>query len=76
MNQYNTKVQYYSENVKKISKDDNINVYLPIQEIRRVIDKANIQYFVIQSDRMGSTRSLEKFISCGSGKEQTSKYER
>jgi len=79
MKQYNAKVEYYTENVfKKICKDeyDNINVYLPIQEIRRVIDKANIQYFGFESDRMGSTRSLEKFMSCGSGKDQTMKFER
>ena len=61
MKQYNTKIQYYNQNVlRKINKEelfDNINVYLPIQEIRRVIDKANIQYLG-ETGRMGSTRSL------------------
>lgn len=68
MRQYNAKVEYYTEHVfKKINREerDNINVYIPLQEMRRVIDKANVQYLGLEG-RMGSTRSLEKFMSCGS----------
>lgn len=73
MKQYNAKVEYYTDHVfKKLNREerDNINVYLPLQEMRRVIDKANVQYLGFDSTtRMGSTRSLEKFMSCGSGKD-------
>jgi hypothetical protein len=39
-----------------------------MNEIAKAIDKANIKYLGYENaDKMGYTRSLEKYMNCGSG---------
>lgn len=76
MDQYNAKIEYYNENVlnrinqELSSFEDSINVYLPFEELRRVLNKANVHYLGAEMGRVGSNRSLDKFISSDSLKEQ------
>lgn len=70
MNQYNVKIEYFHENLMKIHQDlansNSINIYLPFQEMRRVINKASIKYMGLDVDKIISNRSLDKFTSSGS----------
>lgn len=43
---------------------NNLNIFIPMQEFRRAIEKANIQYLGI-FDGIASPKSLEKFTSTG-----------
>lgn len=69
MNQYNVKIEYFHENLIKIHQDlansNSINIYLPFQEMRRVINKASIKYMGLDVEKIISNRSLDKFTSSG-----------
>lgn len=51
MTQYNAKIDYYQEFVVRKLNCEDINIYLPIREMKNIIDKFTISYY----DRIHST---------------------
>ena len=51
MQQYNAKIDYYNENILKKLSYETISIYLPLHEMRRLIEKATVSYY----DRFRST---------------------
>ena len=46
MAQYNTKIQYYHDTLlTKLPSQDDITVYLPVNEIDKLINKATLSYY-------------------------------
>ena len=51
MVQYNKKIDYYRDSVLKKFHCDKINIYFPVNEMRKMVEKSTISYY----DRMRST---------------------